>query len=175
LGYLQARTTKLVTSARPLIVGHLEPDETLQAMAIGLEGRHPMRRVLIVGGFLIVVNVFLAVQGFELKSWVIGASLGVTAVTAYIGQARWIVLTDRRVMFLSAHPLHQRPTRFLGSHPRNAVRVSSEVQTSWGLRKILYVGPNGDSITWRFARVWDEALERIRNGLSHNLPLPPLS
>ena len=173
MGYFQARTKKLVASAQPMIIGHLQPDETGQAMAIGLEGHHPMRRVLIVGGLLVVVNSFLAVQGFELKSWVIGASLAITAVAAFIGQARWIVLTDRRVMFFPAHPFHQRPTRRLGSHARDGVRVSSEDRTSWGLRTIVYTRPTGDSVTLRFARVWDEALERIRNGLSQNPPSPP--
>jgi hypothetical protein len=156
-----------------MIVRHLEPDETVQAMAIGLEGHHPMRRVLIVGAILIVVNSFLAVQGSELKSWVIGASLAITAVAAFVGQARWIVLTDHRVMFFSAHPFNERPTRFLGSHSRDASRASSEERTSWGLRTMVYTSPNGASITLRFARVWDEALERIRNGLSHNPPSPP--
>jgi hypothetical protein len=70
LTFFQARTNRLVASAQPMIVRHLEPDETVQAMAIGLEGHHPMRRVLIVGAILIVVNSFLAVQGSEHKSWV---------------------------------------------------------------------------------------------------------
>jgi hypothetical protein len=156
-----------------MIIGHLEPGETVEATAIGLEGHHPMRRVVIVGAFLVVVNMFLAVQGFELTRWVIGASLAITAVVAFVGQSRWIILTDRRVMFFAVHPFHQRPTRLLESHPRYTVRVSSEERTSWGLRTMVYTGPNGASRTLRFARAWGESLARIQDGLSHDPPSSP--
>jgi hypothetical protein len=99
VGLFEARVRRLVESARPAFQAHLDPGENFEDAAVALEGRSPVGRVLIVVAVLVVINVVLAFEGYELKSWVIGLSVGVTAAIGFMGQSRWLVLTDRRVLF----------------------------------------------------------------------------
>ena len=173
VSFVEARADRAARKAARRIAGSLDEGEDVEIAAVAVEGRHPMHAAVTAGGVLVVVSLLLALDGRELRASVIGLSIGLSAAVAMAVQSRWIVLTDRRVLFFKAHALTTRPTRFLESHARAAVLFKPDPTSRWGWWRVEYRRPTGSVVILRFQWAWEAACGRLSLALA--APPPPLA
>jgi hypothetical protein len=92
----------------------------------------------------------------------------------------FVILTDRRVVFMKASLLSRRPKGLAWADPRSAVRVSDVQLTNALWSKFRYTRPDGKELRLNIHRFWREDAQALVDGLvaaaptsSTELPPPP--
>jgi len=68
--------------------------------------------------------------------------------------SRWVVVTDRRVLFLRVRLFDSRPTRLDAVDLRAAVVATPRNVTAWGGDRAVCRSPDGSTSTLRVPRLW---------------------
>ena len=172
MGFFEWQAARLVRRARPRIAPYLDGGETVKVAAIAREGS-PHGPVILSVAIAAVLYPVLAVLGFENSGLTVGLSISmavaVTVAVAFAQRSRWIVLTERRVLFFRVHPFRLRPTAFVESHARWVVRRIGNA-TSLGWRGMTYCRPTGSSVALGFGPGWRSAYEQLRRALAPAQP-----
>jgi hypothetical protein len=163
---LAARKRRLLERLRASLPSFLDPGERPElALQAVVDLNVTLAAAGIAAGAFVVIVAIQGVFGGSLgglwQAMLVGGLVGGGVGTLMTVAARWVVVTDRRVLFLRVGFFDQRPTRLDTVDPRTAVAAVPRNLTTWGWRSATYRRPNGTTSTLRVNRMWHEELPAL--------------
>jgi hypothetical protein len=173
----QARREKLLGRLRDAIPRFLEPGERPVAATLALVGLSPGAVVVLVGVLIVGVGAatvaIMVLQGGIVRSALVGGMIGGTVAAMSILSARWIVVTDRRLIILRLSLRNSEPRELERADPLSIVRVASSHPRWGGFDRVTVGREGGPDERLRSARLWAGDLAAVVTALT--VPPPPSS
>jgi hypothetical protein len=160
------------------VSGYLEPGESVEAVAAGLEDYRVGRSLLIVAVPLLPILFVMELNGVTglIQSVTIGVIFGVVAYVEQIRRSRQLILTDRRLLVLGS-TWNLRPGELLGAYRRGELALIGAEDAAYGMRSLTIRRPDQTELEYRFARPSRDAAAQIEARLTEDpripSPLPP--